>query len=1017
MRRIIVLILLAVSIFFNHLYSQKVDENGNYLAKFPDGKVRYFDRNLDKIALSIQNPSSINLIDQSLAANQIFLHQELYNGKIRIYKNPDQTNTSTIKTILSTFQSLEYIYPLYIRRDTGTEFVLTNEIIINFHDFVTTDARDQYLKKYDLHLIRKLSAGSYLVKLNSSNDVSCLNLIDILSYRKDINWIYPNWIQMGIYSSTYPNDPEFDVEENQWAFGKIKATNAWDFISPGEHHNVKIGFIDSGADLDHPDLGSNIFNTWYYNGYPEYLSSADDIYGHGTEMAGTACAVTNNETGVAGIGWNPGLVVIRYSAYDYGDAAGLDDAISWASQNNRTDIINMSIYWDGEINNIKPAIDAAIANGIVVIASTGNDDYSEIDYPASHADVIAVGASNQNDSRWFEQILMNGGSAEGCGSNYGEGLDIVAPGSVDECGSLTGGNLTTYLNGDYELVGGTSYATALVSGVAALLKIVNPDLSRVQIKEALVKSADKVGGYTYDPIIFTSANSSPSTGDWGGIKIYGEGSLEYCHIEYATYGVYANRSTPTIQNCEIVNCSSPIYIYKSNYVSGEPLILSNTISGTSSGYGIYLYESSPDIRQNIISGFSWGSYCKASSSPNFGSGSTYGANQFINNYGGLKAYIDCYPFLGKGTNGGGNIFDSNHSYYIDASKYCEIDAENNWWGTTSPPSSKFTTSQGSTIDYVPWLTSPPLYKIVSTNDHNGFYPISVENSDISSLIIEDNSGSLCDQSDIALYLYLNGDYQQSWEICTEIIDSSPDLYLALHVQNLLWQIAGKGKTNSGYNLIAFREYLQNQVKNEVKNELSGYSKVILSGFEEEQDVRLRMLDEVILEYADSFVGEAALFSKMMYYYHEVYNPGEFEKLLNYLKLKFPESELIADGTLLLQYSPGDTLRKETITERIIPLKYWISNAYPNPFNPSTTIRYEIPKNSDVRVRIFNNLGQIVKEYLIFSQTPGFHSLTWSGINNSGIPVPSGVYYILLKAESIEGDGENFLKPIKVVLIK
>ena len=523
-------------------------------------------------------------------------------------------------------------------------------------------------------------------------------------------------------------------------------------------------------------------------------------------------------------------------------------------------------------------------------------------------------------------------------------------------------------------------------------------------------------------ILFTSGYSSPSTDQyWHSINL-DEGSssnsiLEYCTIEYGTYGIYINQSIPTIENNDIDNCIYPIYVYKSNYVTGHPSILSNTISGNGSGYGIYLYESSPDIRGNDISNLNTGIYCKASSSPILGSGSVQGANDFNNNYRGLKAYIDCYPFLGKGTSGGSNTFATNHTYYINASKYCEVDAENNWWGTDDPPSTKFNTSQHSEIDYTPFLDDPPFYKMASKNNQNDISLSGSENSGNPSLIIKDYSGTISDQLDKAIHLYLNDEYPQSWEICMEIIDSSPDLKLALRTQNLLWQIAGKGKEISGYEFIDFADFLKNQVKNNENNEFIGYSKVILYGFEEDENVRMKMLDDVIREHADSFSGEAALFNKMMYYYHEESNLLEFEKLLDDLKLKYSESELIEDASLLLNIASGNTWEEELITENILPEKFEISKSYPNPFNPSTSINYKIVNISDVTVRIFNVLGQTEKNFTITAQSPGTYNITWDGTNNFGVQVPSGVYFIRFEAISLEGIREEFLKSLKVTLLR
>ena len=85
--------------------------------------------------------------------------------------------------------------------------------------------------------------------------------------------------------------------------------------------------------------------------------------------------------------------------------------------------------------------------------------------------------------------------------------------------------------------------------------------------------------------------------------------------------------------------------------------------------------------------------------------------------------------------------------------------------------------------------------------------------------------------------------------------------------------------------------------------------------------------------------------------------------------------------------------------------------------PSTTIKYDIPKESRVTIKIFNILGITVKDYVINSQSPGRYNLTWDGTNMAGIQVPSGVYIVLFNAESLEGKREVFQQSIKVTLLR
>ena len=231
--------------------------------------------------------------------------------------------------------------------------------------------------------------------------------------------------------------------------------------------------------------------------------------------------------------------------------------------------------------------------------------------------------------------------------------------------------------------------------------------------------------------------------------------------------------------------------------------------------------------------------------------------------------------------------------------------------------------------------------------------------------------------------------------------------MAFRALDLLWQIASK-ETNK-YDFKDFKTDLHDLVRDKEKKELYGYAKIILTGFE--GTGCLVSLDEVIADYPKSFVSEAALFKKMMYYYHENEDYASAAKALDEIKANYPESELIRDGQTLLKSSVEYSLKKETVQEEIVPQKYALTNAYPNPFNPSTTIEYALPQQSSVTVEIYNIRGQKVNDYSFSSQNAGIHQLTWNGQNSFGDKASSGLYIIRFQAASLEGKPEIFQKSI------
>jgi len=112
-----------------------------------------------------------------------------------------------------------------------------------------------------------------------------------------------------------------------------------------------------------------------------------------------------------------------------------------------------------------------------------------------------------------------------------------------------------------------------------------------------------------------------------------------------------------------------------------------------------------------------------------------------------------------------------------------------------------------------------------------------------------------------------------------------------------------------------------------------------------------------------------------------------------------------------------SFEKDDETEQIVPDKYHLANAYPNPFNPKTTIEYALPRLSSVTMSIFNILGQKVISFVIPSQAAGIHQITWDSKNNLGGQVPSGLYIIRFTATSLEDTPVLFVKFKKVMLLK
>jgi len=296
----------------------------------------------------------------------------------------------------------------------------------------------------------------------------------------------------------------------------IKACDAWQ-VATGS--NVIIAVLDDGIQLDHPDLASNIYPLSYdseLNQSPQGL-----LYGsHGTSCAGIIGAVKNNAKHITGVAPNCKLMAVSNS-FSSNPTSRMKraDGINWAWQNG-ADIISNS--WGSEI--AYQVIDDAISNavtfgrvrngvslGCVVVFASGNDNGGNgttVSYPGSLPIVITVGAISQcGERKSLSSCDGRTGITNNWGSNYGNMLNVVAPGV----------NIpTTITNNTYTLgFVGTSAAAPHVAGIAALILSINPNLTRVQVTNIIESTARKVGAYTY------SNTSGHPNGQWNNEMGYG----------------------------------------------------------------------------------------------------------------------------------------------------------------------------------------------------------------------------------------------------------------------------------------------------------------------------------------------------------------------------------------------------------------------------------------------------------------------------------------------------------------
>ncbi len=268
-----------------------------------------------------------------------------------------------------------------------------------------------------------------------------------------------------------PNDPSFSKE---WAlYGSsaygVNVKPLWLTGATGSK-KVVVAIVDTGVDYTHPDLKANLDTADGYN-FVANSSNADDDNGHGSHVAGIIGAVGNNAQGVVGVNWNVSIIPIKFlDSSGSGSTSDGIKGINWAVSHGAR-VINCS--WGGPDGSqaLKDAIDAARRSGVLVIVAAGNESANNdttASYPANfHLDnMITVAATD-----------VNGKLASF--SNYGKKLvDIAAPG-VDIYSS--------YKDGQYKSLSGTSMATPMVAGVAALVLSKDPSATYQSVKDAIFR--------------------------------------------------------------------------------------------------------------------------------------------------------------------------------------------------------------------------------------------------------------------------------------------------------------------------------------------------------------------------------------------------------------------------------------------------------------------------------------------------------------------------------------------------
>lgn len=334
----------------------------------------------------------------------------------------------------------------------------TDRVVVGYKEGVNLEAKIPGLITKGASFVRTSRTGANFVvmQLPASDPLTMKSYIHSVLEDPDVLYAEPDMIYR--IKRVTPNDTYF---ADQWALSAINIGDAWDWTMGNT--TVVIAIVDQGVQYDHPDLDAHFFG---YLGYDQVDNDPDPYptaayEDHATHCAGVAAAVINNNTGIAGVS-NSRLISERcLSEAGSGTVTDIADGIRDAADNG-AHVISMSIGSNFPSATIESACNYAWGLGCLLVAAAGNDGTDNgIDYPARYASVMAIGAISHDD-------------AYPTFSDRGPQLDVCAPGV---------NVLSTVYVSSYDSVNwsGTSMATPHVSGVAALIKALNPALTNSQI--------------------------------------------------------------------------------------------------------------------------------------------------------------------------------------------------------------------------------------------------------------------------------------------------------------------------------------------------------------------------------------------------------------------------------------------------------------------------------------------------------------------------------------------------------
>ncbi len=383
-----------------------------------------------------------------------------------------------------------------------------------FFTFNCASAKEQIFKEV---LVKFRNSEKYEV-VNIGSDVDFEELMKEYRDNELVEHVEPNFFY---YPAFTPDDSYY---ENQWYLKKIRAPQAWN--KQRRANDIVIAIIDSGVQIDHPDLKNNIWSNKKEipdnnidddrNGFIDdyvgwnFVNNTNDPVPkfeegfteagvlHGTIVAGVASAEGNNNRGITGVSWSSKIMPLKIlNDKGEGKTSNVIKAIDYAVDNG-ADVINLSFIGSNFSQALYESIERAYKSGVVVVAAAGNEEGGGDGYNLYKTPMYPACMDGKNGENMVIGVVATDTLDQKADfSSYGfKCVDIAAPGisifsasTFSPKNSINGNSFSKYYDGYWS---GTSMATSIISGALALIQGANPNLNRLEIVDVLLKSTDNI---------------------------------------------------------------------------------------------------------------------------------------------------------------------------------------------------------------------------------------------------------------------------------------------------------------------------------------------------------------------------------------------------------------------------------------------------------------------------------------------------------------------------------------------